>query len=144
MASKSTPAPVVTTVEVDPVVSTVKPYVDPTGVFNEIPITTLDQLTDLAKDKFSSMIVAGHNTDSAISGFRTTLLRDMVAAAHKQLKARRTEKTEKEGRKFYRDLRARGITVCDAIKMSGYTPDDSVCNCGKCIALAAATVTTTK
>lgn len=126
-------APAVVVTENDPIVATSKPYVDPDAVFNEIPITTLDMLTDLAKNKFSSIIVAGHNTDSDIAGFRTTLLRDLVATAHKQLVTRVKDKTEKNGRTFYRELRARGISVCDAIRMSDYRPDDVICTCAKCI-----------
>jgi hypothetical protein len=125
MASVNKPAPAV---EVDPIngpqVSVQRAYVNPEEVFNELPITLLEQLTDLAKQKFADEIVAGHNTDSDMAGFRSALLRDLIKAQHKQLVTRVSEKMEKKAREFYKELRARGIDREQAIKMSGYRPED--------------------
>jgi hypothetical protein len=102
----------------------VRAYVDPSDVFNELPVTTMEQLTDLAKQRFASEIVAGHNTDSDIAGFRTTVVRELVKQQHKQLVARVSDKMERKAREFYKELRARGVEREAAIKMSGYKPED--------------------
>lgn len=124
--SKNVDGDIVTTVKTGSTTEVVKAYVDPDAVFNEIAITTMDMLTDLAKQKFADIIVAGHNTDAAMAGFRTTIIRDMVKQAHKQLVTRVADKTEKKAREFYKELRVRGISVHDAVKMSGYVPEEYV------------------
>lgn len=102
----------------------VKVYCEPSEIFNELPITTLAMITDLTKKKFSDEIVAaGQITDSKMSEFRGAWLRDVVSAAHKQFLKVTTEKNEKKAREFYKELKARGMSREEAIKLSGYNPD---------------------
>lgn len=138
MADKTvnaTPTPTIT--EVDPVngpqIEVVTPYISAADSFADVPVTLHDQLTDLCRNKFSDIIAAGHVTDKDMRNFRTTYVRDVIKGLHKQLVERVAAKTEKEARAFYKDLRARGISVCGAIRMSGYKPEDSVCGCPDCL-----------
>lgn len=107
-----------------PQVSTQTVYVEANSVFGNVPVTTLEQITDLARNRFASEIVAvGQVTDSQMSAFRLSVLRDLIKQQHKQLVTRVADKMERKAREFYKELRARGIDREQAIKMSGYNPE---------------------
>lgn len=97
-------------------------YTQANAVLDELPVTAVEQLTIMAKRKFSDQILAGHSNDKAVSGFRTAYLVDMLSAQHKQfIKAVKT-RDEQRCRELYTQLRSRGISVADASKASGYNP----------------------
>jgi hypothetical protein len=84
----------------------------------------MDKLTDLARNRFASEIVAaGQVTDKQLSVFRTQFVCDMIVQQHKQLVSRVTVKKLLKSREFYKSLRERGMERTDAIKLSGYNPD---------------------
>ena len=98
-------------------------YVDPTDVFNELPMVTRDFITDLCKDRFSKEIMAvGTLTESKIAAFRNAWLVDAVSAAHKQLVKLQAARSETRARELYKQLRSRGIAPAEASKASGYNP----------------------
>lgn len=129
MATVNKPiAGAVSTVEVErvpgPQVTTETVYVDANTVFAQVPVTVLDQITDLAKNRYASEIVAaGQVTDAQMCHFRLSVVRDLIKQQHKQFVTRVADKIEKKSREFYRELRARGIDKDQAVKMSGYNPD---------------------
>ena len=109
--------------EVDAVTSDkVTVYLDADIVFNQLPVSTRDALTDLAKDKYSREVVAGHVTDKDMAGFRTQMIIDYTTAAHKQLVKMQRSRSEAKCAGLYRALRERGISVAEASKASGYNP----------------------
>lgn len=109
--------------EVDAVTSDkVTTYLDADIVFNQLPVSTRDALTDLAKDKYSREVVAGHVTDKDMAGFRTQMIIDYATAAHKQLVKLQTARKNAKCAALYSALRERGISVAEASKASGYNP----------------------
>lgn len=124
--SKDTSTPVVVVaedVEVQPKQAIVTQYVDPTAVFNELPIVTYEFISDLCKDKFSKEIMAvGTMTDDKLAAFRNAWLIDTVSAAHKQLVKLQAARHETRARDLYKQLRSRGIEPAEASKASGYNP----------------------
>ena len=104
--------------EVDTMVHTEKAYLTPDSVLNEIPVTFVSRLTELAKDKFAREIMAGHATDKDMNGFRVTVLNDLVKTAHKGMTDRRRDKEEKQSLTFYKELIARGVKPEEAIKLA--------------------------
>ncbi len=123
-ATQSTPVPASKiTNEVDAVTSDkVTVYLDADVVFNQLPVSTKDALTDIAKDKYSREVVAGHVTDKDMCAFRTQVLIDYVSAAHKQLVKMQRVRSENKCAMLYKALRERGISVAEASKASGYNP----------------------
>jgi hypothetical protein len=124
----STPVTPVTTTESDrvdgPQISVTTLYTSADNVFSEIPIPVMEKLTDLAKNRFSAEIVAaGQTSDKQLSVFRTTFICDIIAQQHKQLVSRVSLKKLLKAREFFKQLRARGVSRVDAIKLSGYDPD---------------------
>ena len=124
---KTSPASI-TTEEIDrvdgPQVNVKTLYTTPEAVFSELPVPTMDKLTDLARNRFASEIVAaGQVTDKQLSVFRTQFVCDMIVQQHKQLVSRVTVKKLLKSREFYKSLRERGMERTDAIKLSGYNPD---------------------
>jgi len=124
-ASGTTP---ITTEEIDrvdgPQVNVKTLYTTPESVFSELPVPTMDKLTDLARNRFANEIVAaGQVTDKQLSVFRTQFVCDMIVQQHKQLVSRVTVKKLLKSREFYKSLRERGMERTDAIKLSGYNPD---------------------
>jgi hypothetical protein len=97
-------------------------YVQASAVLNELPVTAVDMLTVMAKRKFSDQILAGHDSDKHVSQFRTEYIVDAISAAHKQFLKQVKVKDEQRCRDLYTQLRARGISVVDASKASGYNP----------------------
>ena len=104
------------------VVATSALYVAASTILNELPKSTVDMLTVMAKRKFSDQILAGHDTDKHVSQFRTEYITDMISAAHKQFVKQVKVKDEARCRELYTQLRARGVSVVDASKASGYNP----------------------
>jgi len=91
-------------------------------VLNELPITTVDALKVMAKRKFADQLLAGHATDKDVAGYCTAYIVDIISAAHKQFVKQVKVKDENRTRELYTQLRARGISVADASKASGYNP----------------------
>lgn len=99
-------------------------YVEADGVFNELPVTTLDALNFLvnAHSDYSKFIAAGHTSDNDRAAYRTALIVEMVNAAFKQKDKAVKAQIESKARKFYLELVARGVEQDKAQKLANYFP----------------------
>lgn len=103
-------------------ISTKKVYFAATDFLSELPITFIEQMTELTKKKFSDDFLSTVS-DEKLKGYRTQFLIVTISAMHKQHEKMVKERKEKKAREWYKELRSKGVTKENAVMVTGYNPD---------------------
>jgi len=103
-------------------VKTQKVYFAATDFLSELPITLVEQITELTKKKFSDDFLSTVS-DEKLKGYRTMFLIETISSMHKQHEKMVRERKEKKQRESYKEYRSKGVSKEDAVKISGYNPD---------------------